>query len=289
MGGMNDPQATLDAKKKLRRLRQKLEEIEEMKKMEPQVRRDIIALVNRLGPDADTIDAEDESSEDDKDDGGGNNPQKRLKALNKKLSQITKLKGKKDLDPEAAEKLASEPKILKEIAALKAGLPFCKDTYEQEMKAKAREQAELPTDKEAVEKRLKALRKKLQQIAALKEKTEALDAEAKAKVESERYLLQEVAALERGDAVVKFLPPTEDEKIEAASQEKINVEKKIKNVRKKLAQITALKEKSAPVSPDEEQKIKAEAGLKKELGALERELGALNKAERERVSKKLGL
>merc|ERR1712151_758829 len=106
-----------------------------------------------------------------------------------------------------------------------------------------------------VAKRLKALNKKLQQITELKGKEDALDEEAKAKVASERRVKQEIAALERGDAEVVFTGPTQDDMIEEATNKKIEVEKKIKAIKKKLTQIEALKQKKGDLDADAQAKV----------------------------------
>merc|ERR1712083_835074 len=99
------------------------------------------------------------------------------------------------------------------------------------------------------------LKKKLQQIDGLKQKAEALDPEARAKVAGEGRILQEIAALERGDTEVVYEDPPEPTVAEQLSEAKIDVERKLKNVSKKLDQT---------------------------------EMGKLNQQERDRVAERLG-
>lgn len=212
----------------------------------------------------------------------------RLKALNKKLGQIQKLKEKDEaaLDAEARAKVASEASVREEIQTLERGETF----IPSESKAPAGktnhvgETLELPTDPAEVEKRLKNLRKKLQQISDLKSKG-SLDADAAAKVASERRFMQEIDALERGDSSVTIV----DDSIEADLAEKIELEKKLKGVRKKIDQIDKLKEKQEDeLDTDAKAKIAAAPALRKEASKLQDQIGALNKKERERVAKRLG-
>jgi len=154
--------------------------------------------------------------------------------------------------------------------------------------AKAPERVSLPTDAAEREKRLRALNKKLQQIADLKKKEAELDDEAKAKVASKWRVKQEIAALESGHTEAVFTGPTEEDLIEEATNKKIELEKKLKAVRKKLTQIEALKSKGGELEADAQSKVDSEGALRRDLGALERQLGALNREERERVAKRLG-
>jgi len=215
--------------------------------------------------------------------------EKRLKALKKKLQQISKLKEKGEVtDPEAAAKLASEPKLLAEVAALERGEDFDPDEVIKQ----------LPVDTDDVEKKIKALRKKLQQIDLLKtKKKDELDAEALAKIESERKILQEIAALERGDEEVVFLEEAETEEARQAREEaervkiveeKVEVEKKIRALKKKLTQIDKLKEGSKNLDGEAKEKMASEPALKKELHQLEAQVGNLNKQERNRVNDRMG-
>ena len=67
-------------------------------------------------------------------------------------------------------------------------------------------------------------KKKLQQIDGLKQKGGELDPDAKAKVASEARLLQEVAALERGDSEVVY----EGEKKLSHADAKVDVDRMCK-------------------------------------------------------------
>ncbi|CAK0836446.1 unnamed protein product, partial [Prorocentrum cordatum] len=293
MGGLLDPKTRLLCKQKIAELEQKLEEIEALKAVEPKLRRELHAQREKLAQCA--SDDEGEGAEElpeQSEEPAGPDPQKRLKALNKKLKQIAELKAKGgDLDPAAAAKVASEAKILREIDAIKAGKPFDEADeaeVEAEEAARAPERVDLPADAAEREKRLKALNKKLQQIADLRKKEAELDDEAKAKVASKWRVKQEIAALESGAAEAVFTGPTEEDQIEDATIQKVELEKKLKAVRKKLTQIDALKSKGGELDTDARAKVDSEGALKKDLGALERQLGALNRAERERVAKRLG-
>jgi len=297
MGGLLDPKTRLQCKQKIAQLERKLEEIELLKAEEPKLRRELQTQREKLAqcPEDDEAEEEilaEEEAEQAEAESNAVDVQKRLKMLNKKLKQIAELKAKGgSLEPEAAAKVASEGKLLREVAALKAGKVYTEELDEEmqaEEAAKVPAKVELPSDPAEREKRLKALGKKLQQIADLKKKEGVLDDEAKAKVASERQVRQEMEALERGDSEVVFTGPTEDEIIEDAMNKKIDVEKQLKSVRKKLTQIDSLKSKAGALDAAEHAKVDSEGGLKKELGALERELGALNRAERERVATRLG-
>jgi len=206
---------------------------------------------------------------------------RRLKALNKKIQQIEKLKMKDDLDAEAAAKVASEPALRKEIAALERGEDY---VVEEEPNPQAagepenmeQERMQLPTDPAEVEKKLKVLKKKIQQIEKLKEKdTSQLDAEALAKVNSHRRLVQEVAALERGDTEVVF----DDEKIDA--------EKRLRALNKKLEQVQKIKAEG-PKTDDERKKLTSIDAIKKEHHEVQMEVAEMNRKERERVAERLG-
>jgi hypothetical protein len=213
----------------------------------------------------------------------------RLKALNKKLGQIQKLKEKDGtaLDAEARAKVASEASVREEISALERGETFIPPQSKapaEKTNSHVGETLELPTDPAEVEKRLKNLRKKLQQISDLKSKGN-LDADAAAKVASERRFMQEIDALERGDSSVTIV----DDSAEAHLAEKIELEKKLKSVRKKIDQIDKLKEKQEDeLDTDAKAKIAAAPALRKEANMLQDQIGALNKKERERVAKRLG-
>jgi len=282
-----------DMNKRLREVRQKLAEIEALKQQEPGLRREESVLLAKLRAGGEEVDPAEigqalaeqpaaqaspmsvEEAEEIK--------KKRMKALNKKLQQIDALKSKDGpLDAEAKAKIDSEAKIRYELECIRDNQPI--DPYwEPPVRTE-----QLPRDAGEREKRLKFLRKKAQQIEALKERTDDLDAEARAKVESERAVQQEIAALEVGATEVVFTPPTEEEKMAAALQEKIEVEKKLKAIKKKLDQIESLKAKGGNLDADARAKLDSEPQIKKELGAHERRLGELNKAERERVADKLG-
>merc|ERR1712216_987340 len=108
------------------------------------------------------------------------------------------------------------------------------------------------------------------------------------KISAERNIKQKIAALEAGERMVVYREPNEDELIEIASAEKIEVEKKIKALKKKLSAIEVAKQ-SGVADSQQQAKLENEVQLRRELGEAEGKLGVLNKAERDRVAKKLGM
>eukprot|EP00929_Paragymnodinium_shiwhaense_P039020 TRINITY_DN2052_c0_g1_i7.p1 TRINITY_DN2052_c0_g1~~TRINITY_DN2052_c0_g1_i7.p1 ORF type:complete len:356 (-),score=169.46 TRINITY_DN2052_c0_g1_i7:321-1289(-) len=208
---------------------------------------------------------------------------KRLKAINKKLSQITDLKSKglDNLDDEQLAKVYSQGKLEKEKATLQAGLDW--DSAAEETEDEGRRA--LPEEESEREKRIKVLQKKLKQIADLRAKPSAeLDAEARDKIAGEVKLKQELAALEGGQGEVVY------DETEIKIAEKVEAEKKLKAVKKKVAQIAHLKEskEAAEYTEDEKVKIAGEKALKKEVNELEQKIASYNREERERVAARLG-
>jgi len=300
-------------------IQEKLREIAELKKLEPQLKKELVELEAEAAED-DVEEEDDQPEEEEVEDESAPAPvaepvvveavpepeptkqvspeeqrAKKIKALNKKLQQITTLKAKGgDLDAEAQAKVDREPVLKQQIAILKEGkdLPDEEEELAAPAPAAAPEPTEgsksivLPSDPAEREKRLKALKKKLAQISTLKEKDGSLDKEAQEKVDNERSILREVAALEEGALEVILGPPTDHEKHEMFLATKHDFERKIKAVTKKLTAIDGHKEKG---ELDEHAKVKVEneASLKKEKGELERRLGALNKEEALRVAKRL--
>lgn len=206
---------------------------------------------------------------------------KRIKALNKKLQQITALKEKSrdDLDSEQKAKLDSEEKILKEIDALKKG-----EVFEDDSDGEAK-RADLPTDPAEREKRVKALKKKLDQITKLKESKATLDADGQAKVASERKIVQEIEALEAGHKEVMYQAQDPQE---AFAEEKTALEKQLKALNKKLAQIAKLKEAGGDLDAAQKEKIASQKAVQKEAHVLTEAIANLNKQERARVEERLG-
>jgi len=219
--------------------------------------------------------------------------QKKIKALNKKLQQITALKEKGgELDAEAKAKIGKEPLLRKQIEALKEGKEPPADESELPPKPKVHEMVEsegvkLPEDEDERQKRVKVLKKKLAQITALKAKGGSLDAEQTEKVASERIVVREIQALESGAKEVVLGPPTEHEKHEIYLEQKHDLERKIKAISKKLGAIGDHKEKDG-VHHTEQAKIENEAALKKEKHELERQLGQLNREDQLRMAHRLG-
>lgn len=213
--------------------------------------------------------------------------QKRMKAINKKLQQIEKLKEKGgDLDADALQKVRGEAKLLKELDCLKKG-----EVYESDGEEPVSNFKPLPVDGESAEKRIKAIKKKLEQIDDLKKKAKggALDAEAKAKIDSEHQFKQELAALEAGETKVVFTEPSLDDVLEKIQAEKHELERRMKAIKKKLDQVATLKKKDqGSLDADAKGKLAGEKDLKKELGEIERKIGEVNKNERERVAARLG-
>jgi len=318
-----------EAETKLANLVAKIEEIEELKALEPKLRRDASVLANKIS--AMKAEAESNVSEqhffakEDEEveeapvvaapapkkqapaivrDAEGERKAK-MRAINKKLTQIEKLKTKANLDKDEQAKIASEAKLRQKLAAVEAGQDYesdddedaaspapapptngtangtkkpqdSGDNYENDTAASVK----LPTDPAEVEKRLKNLKKKLQQIAKLKEKGGALDEEALQKIASEHRINQEVAALEAGKDEVVFVEKGDEEV-------KFELEKKLKNVNKKLEQIEKLK-KDGGLDADAQAKVNSESGLRKEAGELQRQIAEINKRERLRVAQRLG-
>jgi len=293
-------------------IQEKLAEIAELKKLEPKLKKELEELEAQAGEDDDEEDDQQEEEEVEEEEPAPApepvaavpepepvkqaSPEevrlKKIKALNKKLQQIAALKGKGGLDPEAQAKVDREPLIKKQIACLKEGKDLPDENDDEEPPAPPPEPAEgsktvaLPADPAEREKRVKALKKKLAQITALKEKDGPLDKEAQEKVDSERTLLREVAALEAGDAELVLGPPTDSEKYEIYLSAKHELERKIKAITKKLGAIDGHKGKDE-LDNHAKAKVENEASLKKEKGELERRLGALNKEEALRVAKRL--
>jgi len=212
----------------------------------------------------------------------------KLRALNKKLQQIDKLKAKGGaLDPEAAAKVASEPWLRQMLATLEKG-EECKekgDETQEEVPKKedtSGQEKPLPTEPTEREKRLRTLRKKLQDIASLKGREGVLDAEALAKIDSEQLYLQEVTALEAGNTVFVF------DEAAAMLAKKYEAEKKLKKLNKRLEQIQELKNKGTELDSEALAKVESEQALKKEIHQLQAQIGSINKQERERVARRLG-
>jgi len=160
---------------------------------------------------------------------GEQTPEKRIKALKKKLAQIDKLKQKAPpLLEEEESKLAAEGLILQEIGALERGETWEPPEEEPEEKPQAEAvaapepEAPAPVAKQApapapapepapapapapepdcgpeeAGKRVKALRKKMKQIDGLKQRGGSYTKEESDKIASEKSLLKEVAALEK--------------------------------------------------------------------------------------------
>lgn len=219
----------------------------------------------------------------------------KMKAINKKLQQIEKLKLKDGLDTEAAKKVASEPSLRKKLAALERGEDIADSDDEVEVKEQAKPQqaqqaaagfqgiegVALPEDAEERKKKIRALQKKLRDIEALKLKGGILDKQAKEKRDGEQRIIQELAALEEGKSVFVL-----DEAAEQAAQ-KMELEKQIKKLQKKLEQIATLKGKT-DLDADMQAKLDSEKDTNKEVHDLQMDVAAMNKKERERVAERLG-
>jgi len=208
-----------------------------------------------------------------------------MRAINKKLQQIDKLKLKQgQLDPEAAAKIATEPALRKKLAALEAGEDPESDGDAGAGAGAAAGEAEgqaLPSDPEERNKKIKALQKKIREIDQLKQKGGLLDKQAKAKRDGEQMLIQELAALEEGKSVFVV------DEAALHSAHKIELEKQVKKLQKKLAQIQELKGKS-DLDADMQAKLDSETITGKELHDVQTDVGEMNKKERERVAARLG-
>lgn len=200
---------------------------------------------------------------------------KRIRALNKKLAQISKLKEKGgELTAEESQKVASEAQLLAEVGALERGEEFHPPEPEKEappvveaapkqeeaQPAPADEEVEPPTEAHSkpppaslapadAEKKIKALKKKLGQIQKLKEKGGKLSPEEAEKVSAEAGFLMEVMELEIG-----LLEP--------------EAHKHAHGLQKKLEQIGKLKKKTGQLSAPEREKISKEKAMKQELESI---------------------
>jgi len=203
--------------------------------------------------------------------------QNRMRAINKKLQGIEKLKAKDGpLDEEAAKKVKTEPALRKKLAALERGEDPDSDAEEEPQGG-----VELPSDPAERQKKIKALQKKLREVEALKQKGGMLDAQAKIKRDSEQHLIQELSALESGASVFVL-----DEAALFAAH-KFELEKQVKKLQKKITQIAELKAKPS-LDEDAQAKVDGEKDTKKELKDLEADVAKMNEVERKRVADRLG-
>jgi len=203
--------------------------------------------------------------------------QNRMRAINKKLQGIEKLKAKDGpLDEEAAKKVKTEPALRKKLAALERGEDPDSDAEEEPQGG-----VELPSDPAERQKKIKALQKKLREVEALKQKGGMLDAQAKIKRDSEQHLIQELSALESGASVFVL-----DEAALFAAH-KFELEKQVKKLQKKITQIAELKAKPS-LDDDAQAKVDGEKDTKKELKDLEADVAKMNEVERKRVADRLG-
>jgi hypothetical protein len=331
------------AEQRLRSVQDELDEIEVMKAKEPKLRRDEASLIAKIADLKEALEAENSEQQffqrekesvpdakakpkEEEEPARGptapvqRNPEEerkaKMKALNKKLQQIDKLKQKdaSDLDEDARKKLSSEPKLRKKLDALARGEEYEDSEAEQEPTKEVQEvvaptpvsapaavkekeepveasddgddeasSMQLPTDPAEVEKRTRTLKKKLQQIAKLKEKGQ-LDAEAVKKVAGEYRLVQELQALEEGRDEVTFEVPPEPTDADI----KFDLEKKLKTLRKKLDQIKSLKEKGGDLDADARAKVESEAALVREANALAAKIAVFEKEERQRLAERMG-
>lgn len=286
-----------ELEQKLGELRKRLKEYEQHARAIPALKEEIAALEEEVGASQfhgdqpafekrvlqeAPIKPKEEAVPLDKDEA-----QKRMRNINKKLQQIAKLKEKgNELTPEELGKVRGEPKLLKELACLKNGEAYESDGEEPVSTFKG-----LPTDPAEVEKKVKALKKKLEQIDALKKKAKSgvLDADAKAKIDSEHMIKQEIAALEAGENKIEFKEKSLDEQLQEHQEQKHELERRMKAIKKKLDQVATLKKKDeGSLDNDAKQKLAGEKDLKKELSEVEKKVGELNKKERERVAARVG-
>jgi len=203
---------------------------------------------------------------------------KRIRALNKKLAQIAKLKEKGgELTAEESQKVASEAQLLAELRALERGEEYNPEPEKEEppvveaaeiQEPKKEEPQTTPADEEVepqteaqakpqlaslapaeAEKKIKALKKKLGQIQKLKEKGGKLQPEEAEKVSAEAGFIMEVMELE-----ISLLEP--------------EAQKNAMGLQKKLEQISKLKKKSGQLSAPEREKISKEKAMKQELESI---------------------
>jgi len=206
------------------------------------------------------------------------NTTKRIRALNKKLAQIAKLKERGgELTAEETQKVASEAQLLAELRALERGEEYTPEPekeappvveaaetqgpkQEEPQTAPADEEVEPPTEAHSkpppaslapadAEKKIKALKKKLGQIQKLKEKGGKLQPEEAEKVSAERGFIIEVMELE-----ISLLEP--------------EAHKNAMGLQKKLEQIGKLKKKSGQLSAPEREKVSKEKAIKQELESI---------------------
>lgn len=203
--------------------------------------------------------------------------QNRMRAINKKLQGIEKLKAKDGpLDEDAAKKVKTEPALRTKLAALERGEDPDSDAEEEPQGG-----VELPSDPAERQKKIKALQKKLREVEALKQKGGMLDAQAKIKRDSEQHLIQELSALESGASAFVL-----DEAALFAAH-KFELEKQVKKLQKKITQIAELKAKPS-LDADAQAKVDGEKDTKKELKDLEADVAKMNEVERKRVADRLG-
>eukprot|EP00411_Alexandrium_monilatum_P066286 CAMPEP_0175582038 /NCGR_PEP_ID=MMETSP0096-20121207/47932_1 /TAXON_ID=311494 /ORGANISM="Alexandrium monilatum, Strain CCMP3105" /LENGTH=627 /DNA_ID=CAMNT_0016885701 /DNA_START=9 /DNA_END=1893 /DNA_ORIENTATION=+ len=229
--------------------------------------------------------------------------EKKLRNLKKKIQQIQKLKEKPaaDLDDDARKKVASEPEVLAEIAALegasKGAAAAPAPTAAAEAPGVGASRCGAWKAKPRAGETDQGDKKKLAQIAKLKERGGSLDAEAQEKVNSEHRLLRDLAALERGETPAEEEPPQpapSPAKGEAAAPEEPacedphavaraealepppgdlglllddETEKRFKALQKKLRDIGKLHEKDK-LDKLQLEKLGAEPGLIEELAAI---------------------
>jgi len=141
------------------------------------------------------------------------------------------------------------------------------------------------SENQEIEKKIRALNKKLKQIDGLKEKDASLlDDAAREKIDQEAQIRKEIKTLEaqlvtgatvtapaaKQEPVVEAPPAqesVEEEQAELSPEEK---EKKMKAIKKKLAQIDKLKEKDPnTLDPEAKAKVASEASLLAEIDLLE--------------------
>lgn len=246
--------ALADTEGKLLVAKAKLEEIERMKAMEPQIRKEIAALTQKV---------------------------EKCKAEAEEAKHNETFYAKSGEEEEAAKQA---------VAKAEAAAPKRPSDVEAIRKAKeelTKSKQEIAADARA--KKMKALNKKLKQIEDLKAKGGALDKDAQAKVDSEPKLRKAVAALERGEdpvesdneeaaaaaPVLEAAPAepaqTTQQTVKQLPTEPAENEKAQKAIRKKLAQIEALKKKPRDsLDADAQAKILSKDQLEEELAALER-------------------
>jgi len=170
--------------------------------------------------------------------------EKKLRAVRKKLQQIEKLKEKKDqLDEDARKKLATEPDLQREAAAL-----------ELQIGGGSAKDAPPPKAAEPPPPATQAVEPPPPTKKAAKSKPKQAPAPAKAQ-----------------EAALVSVPPAPQGAPEPErTGPSLEQEKQIQKLKKKLGQIAKLKEKGDPLDPEAQQKLASEAKIHRDIELLQK-------------------